>query len=285
MMCTYCGEVKAPWTKDHIPPQSIIGFDHNHTVPSCMDCNRGSSKDDEYFLFAVTMAKSCDEHPNISGVRRRVFRSLGKEKARQYRNLILRNADADNLRHDEIDFGNYLERIKSVGSRIVKGLYFLKTDADRIPDTHQISIFIGNEYKAYGSRNVEKLQSLFKPLLAVDEQTIGDAGVFDYLFSRLDDADPYATVWYLRFYGGYELFIYSLPNGDPRALATHFWHPIDRLPKLATIYVPSCGELSQWVARHLGKEIEQSPVKKQLPQGVIPILRGQLGKYREADKQ
>lgn len=112
-ICTYCGEEKAPWDYDHIPPKNIIGFDHNHKVPSCIKCNGGSSKDDEYFLFAVTMAKSCDEHPNISEVRQRVFRSLGKEKAQQYRNLILRNVNAPYLPEDEIDFGNYLERIKS----------------------------------------------------------------------------------------------------------------------------------------------------------------------------
>lgn len=167
-------------------------------------------------------------------------------------------------------------------------MYFLKSHGDRIPDTHQITIFIGNEYMAYGSQNTEKLQSLFKPLLGIDEQTVGEPGVFDYLYSKIDAEDPYATVWYLRFYGGYELFAHSLPDGDPRALATHFpsIHNMHLLPKLATIFVPSCGELSNWVAQQLGEEMEQSPNKnKGFPKGVIPILSGKLGKYGESDKK
>lgn len=282
--CTYCGQVKAPWDEDHVPPQSIIGVDHDHKVPSCIDCNGGASKDDEYFLFAVTMAKSCDEHPNISEVRQRVFRSLGKEKAQRYRDLILRNVETSSIQQHEIDFGNYLKRIKAVASRIVKGLYFLAHGGERIPDTHQVTVFVGNEYHAYGTENAKQFRSLFQSLLSADEKSVGEPSVFEYVHATVEGEDRYATVWYLRFYGGYELFAHTLPNGDPKALTTHFTriHNMHLLPKLATIFVPSCGELSAWVASQLGEVIEPRSHKiTELPEGVTPILCGKLGKYGE----
>lgn len=282
--CTYCGQDKAPWDEDHVPPQSIIGFDHDRKVPSCIDCNGGASKDDEYFLFAVTMAKSCDEHPNISEVRQKVFRSLGKDKAQRYRDLILRNVDTSSLQQHEVDFGNYLERIKAVASRIVKGLYFLAYDGDRIPDTYRVTVFIGNEYQAYGTENAKKLRSLFQPLLSAEEKFVGEPSVFAYVHANVQGEDRYATVWYMRFYGGYELFAHTLPDGDPRALATHFPRILNLhlLPKLTTMFVPSSGELSAWVASQLGEVIEPSSENaKEFPEGVTTIFRGRLGKHGE----
>jgi hypothetical protein len=37
-------------TRDHLPPQGLFakGMPNKPWVPSCLDCNRGASKDDEY---------------------------------------------------------------------------------------------------------------------------------------------------------------------------------------------------------------------------------------------
>lgn len=287
IVCTYCGVKSAPWDEDHVPPQSIIGFDHDRKVPSCIRCNGGSSKDDEYFLFAVSMAKVCDVHPNIIKLRNKVIRSLGKEKAEKYRDLILRNVTKSRNPTSEVDFGNYLERLKSVAIRIVKGLYFLEHNGNRIPDTHQVVVFVGNEFMAYGSKNIEKMQLLFTPLKEAVVQNIGEPGVFQYLYSKIDDHDPYATVWYFRFYCGYEFIAHTLPKGDLRSLLTHFpaIHNMNLLPKLATIFVPSCGELSNWVAQQLGGNNEQHLNKTDdLREIETHVLYGQLGKYTGPEK-
>lgn len=50
-LCTYCGSTAT--TRDHVPPRLLLErpFPKNlHTVPSCLSCNRGASKDEEYFL-------------------------------------------------------------------------------------------------------------------------------------------------------------------------------------------------------------------------------------------
>jgi hypothetical protein len=285
IVCTYCGVRSAPWDEDHVPPQSIIGFDHSYKVPSCIRCNNGSSKDDEYFLFAVSMAKVCDAYPEIFKFREKVIRSLGKDKAKRYRDLILRNVTESRNSTNEVDFGNYLERIKAVAIRIVKGLYFLEHNGKTIPDTHQVIVFVGNEHEAYGSKNIEKMQLLFNPLKEVEVRNIGEPGVFQYLYSKIDDQDPYATVWYFRFYCGYEFIAHTLPNGDSRSLLTHFpaIHNLNLLPKLETIFVPSCGELSNWTTQQLGGDSKQNPNKADNLLGIE--THGRLGKYTGPEKE
>jgi len=278
-ICTYCGESKAPWDEDHVPPQSIIGFDHDHKVPSCKECNGGASKDDEYFLFAVTMAKVSDNYRHIRRYRKKVFRSLGKKKAKRYRELILRNANPPSLPENEIDFGNYLERIRNVAYRIIKGLYYLKYGA-RITSSHQITVFIGNEYRAYGTENTKRFNELFSPLLKEEETSVGDPGVFTYCSYQVDSEDPASSIWFLQFFEGYKIFAHVLIEEDERCLATHFpaIHNLHLLPKLATIFVPSCGDLSEWVEEQLGGELTDAPPNNSgFPSGVIPILHGKLG--------
>jgi hypothetical protein len=229
------------------------------------------------------MAKSCDAHPAIAQIRERVMRSLGKSEAERYRNLILRNAEGDS--NHNIDFGNYLDRIKSVASRTIKGLYFLERKR-RIPSTHQVSVFVGNEYQAYGMENVKRFRSLFAPLLEADTKAIGDQETFLYVWAEAAGDDPHATVWYLEFFGGYLIFGYTLAPGDPRELASHFppIHNMHLLPKLATIFLPSCGELSSWVGTQLGEIPPSRATKTQdLPPGVTPVLRGRLGKYKKGE--
>lgn len=283
-ICTYCGQEK-PLGDDHVPPQSVIGFDHNLVVPSCICCNSGASKDDEYFQFAVSMAAATDSHPNISKIRERVFRGLGKEEARKYRDLIIRNIEISGEIEEDHKFSNYMERIKSVSERITRGLYYIEKNKNRLPSYYEVTTYIGNEYAAYGTENTRNFQALFRPLLDTEVHTLGDPPVFEYHFADIDDSDPCATVWYFKYFDGYELFALTLPKGDPRQLSTHFppIHNMHLLPHLATLTVPACAELSDWLREQLGEPIEsQTRTKTQASIGVTPILHGRLGKYSDS---
>lgn len=58
-LCVYCGALAT--TRDHVPPRLLLErpFPPNlRTVPSCLDCNRGASKDEEYFLALIAYASS-----------------------------------------------------------------------------------------------------------------------------------------------------------------------------------------------------------------------------------
>jgi len=53
-LCVYCG-AKAT-TRDHVPPRLLLErpYPENlRTVPCCLDCNRGASADEEYFLALI----------------------------------------------------------------------------------------------------------------------------------------------------------------------------------------------------------------------------------------
>jgi hypothetical protein len=228
------------------------------------------------------MAGSCDAHPKISEIRAGVLRSLDKEEALGYRSLILRNIEPSSIGGGTVEFANHLKRIKLVVSRIVRGLYFLNNPGLRIPKSYKMTVFIGHEYLAYGAKNVDKLRELFSPLESATPRGIGEPGVFEYLYSAVPGTDGFATAWYLRFFGGYEFFAHSLPDGDQRALATHFprIHNLHLLPELETAFVPSCAEFSKWAVEAMGGSFEQPTADTGFPTGTIPILRGRLGRYK-----
>src|SRR6266699_2241063 len=55
MRCVYCG-AEAGDTKDHVPPKCLIRKPYPAnllTVPSCEECNNGSSEDEEYFRLVM----------------------------------------------------------------------------------------------------------------------------------------------------------------------------------------------------------------------------------------
>jgi hypothetical protein len=211
-----------------------------------------------------------------------VLRSLDKEAAPLYRRLILRNTAASAGDGDTVEFASHLERIKLTMARIVRGLYFLNNHGIRLPDSHKITIFVGREYLAYGVNNAEKLKALFSPLTEVATRGVGEEDVFLYLYSTATGTDPFATVWYLRFFGGYEFFAHSLPDGDQRVLATHFpeIRNFHLLPGLETVYVPSCAEFSQWAVEAMGGKFELPTIDSELPAGATTILHGRLGRYK-----
>jgi len=60
--CAYCSET-ADLTRDHIPPKSLFRKplpDDLITVPCCLTCNNGRSKDDEYFRLALSLRYDVD---------------------------------------------------------------------------------------------------------------------------------------------------------------------------------------------------------------------------------
>ena len=64
--CTYCGKPK-PETTNHIPPACLFPSPRPSdliTVPCCLDCNGGASKDDEYFRMMMVMRRDAT-HPAV----------------------------------------------------------------------------------------------------------------------------------------------------------------------------------------------------------------------------
>ena len=90
-VCVYCGS-ENNLTKDHIPPKSLFAKplpDDLITVPSCRHCNRGASRDDEYFRMVLVQRRDVGGHPEAMQVLDRVVRSLQYPEARRFTRSFL----------------------------------------------------------------------------------------------------------------------------------------------------------------------------------------------------
>src|SRR5262245_37988709 len=90
--CIYCGKV-GQTTIDHVPPECLFEKPYPTLieVPACLNCNRGASKDDEYFKYAITMSDQVGDNPKAASRRLGVLRSLAKPKAAGFRKHVARS--------------------------------------------------------------------------------------------------------------------------------------------------------------------------------------------------
>jgi len=82
-LCALCGKNTAT-TKDHIPPQGIYPKprDNNinfNTVPACVECNNGSSVEDEEFKVLMGISTGV-HHENPDIVIDSIARTLGNNQ-------------------------------------------------------------------------------------------------------------------------------------------------------------------------------------------------------------
>jgi hypothetical protein len=88
-LCVYCGQRDAV-TDDHVPPKSLFGKPRPTlvTVPSCLQCNAGASKDDEYFRTMIAFRHDLD-HPDASAAFDAAMRSLARPRGGGIRTALL----------------------------------------------------------------------------------------------------------------------------------------------------------------------------------------------------
>lgn len=125
MRCVYCGK-DAGETKDHVPPKCLLPkpFPANLlTVPSCITCNGGLSKDEEYFRLMIVglMCHTPEADLLFDGP---VSRSMDRNaKMEDLMFGSLRPADTAVIL--DVDY----PRIFRVAEKIARGLEFATTGA------------------------------------------------------------------------------------------------------------------------------------------------------------
>src|SRR4051812_4977015 len=86
-ICAYCGRTRRI-TADHIPPRNLFIRPRLRliTVPCCDECNKGTSKDDEYLRIALALRHEARQHPSLVAllpeIQRRLQRAEGEAFAR-----------------------------------------------------------------------------------------------------------------------------------------------------------------------------------------------------------
>lgn len=122
--CIYCGSKAL--TRDHVPPRLLLErpFPKNLlTVPSCLDCNRGASKDEEYFLALIAQVS---QSPHIQAK----LDSGGTLDRAFTRSPALEQRFLDAIRIDENTGQPFIEpelpRVARIVKKIALGLFELK---------------------------------------------------------------------------------------------------------------------------------------------------------------
>jgi hypothetical protein len=130
--CTYCGEVRE-LTRDHVPPKGLFSRPRPSnliTVPACVECNRGASKDEEYCRLTLSLRAETANNPAAQRVSTEAVRSLFRGNnvgfltsfASTLREVVVRTPQGLILGTAgtyEMDYG----RVHRVLAKTIRGLY------------------------------------------------------------------------------------------------------------------------------------------------------------------
>lgn len=87
----YCGR-EALLTEDHIPPKALypsVLWSQLLKIPSCLECNGGASKDDEYLRTIIGLSAKGERDEILKPVSDAAVRSLVRPEATGFRASIL----------------------------------------------------------------------------------------------------------------------------------------------------------------------------------------------------
>ncbi|PYS47964.1 MAG: hypothetical protein DMF68_14560 [Acidobacteria bacterium] len=139
-ICYLCGEPGAD-SRDHVPPKGLLpefqyGKYQRITVPAHRKCNSATSDDEEYVRDLLIMEAEALHLPKHELITPKVWRSWSREAGFKRYSSIIRTAVPVNLITESgIYVGKALgvrpniERIKSVGRKMVKGMICYDTGA------------------------------------------------------------------------------------------------------------------------------------------------------------
>ncbi len=130
--CISCG--KPATEPDHVPPRCLFPPHHRSgliAVPSCTRCNRGFSKDDEYFRQALILRHDISEQVRGQPVLDSVFRALQKPSKAGFRQALFQSMFETNVvRPGGLYLGGVggqnvdAARIRAIIERIIRGFYW-----------------------------------------------------------------------------------------------------------------------------------------------------------------
>lgn len=140
--CLYCGSEAD--TKDHVPPKLLLErpFPPNlSTVPSCKKCNQSFSKDEQYFLVAMSQVgfvETLKSKLDDGGV---VDRALTRSPGFDERIVNSLRVDENGMVYLEPE----IERFDRVSLKVAYGLFFITYQAYPSYELTEVSVFHGHQ--------------------------------------------------------------------------------------------------------------------------------------------
>ena len=179
-LCVYCGR-QGVVTENHIPPKALFQKAAHASllrIPSCVTCNTGASKDDEYLRTMIALSAKGERNASFDTLVEKTVRSLVRPEAAHFRESIMRGLSETFIPSPagvlvpavlgDVD----LSRFDKVIARIIKGIFFDERGRRLHSDYEVVS------YSTAGLTRVsvavgQRLQSYIGPLLARDPKQIG----------------------------------------------------------------------------------------------------------------
>lgn len=196
--CAYCGAPAT--TRDHIPPKKLFPKpwpDDLITVPACLKCNNPASKDDEYFIWMMTISAKA---VGLEAERARKQR-LTPDRERR-RRMARRVVDNSGVYDVVTPAGLYLGRsrgytvdlvrVSRVLERVVRGLYFLE---------RQIPVPAGASVNAFADPPSNSFHQPTIQALLHSSHRASANGAFEYWFSEVAD-HPDSALLLMRMFSG-----------------------------------------------------------------------------------
>lgn len=197
-ICALCGANDVIGGYDHLPPRAIFIKPRPQnliTVPACLNCNNGSSKDDEIFktflAFLLGISPTTDSlfKSAISTARKKFSRYILANMQRAYLTTpsgIIYNQGYTIPLNPEISGA-----IEAVIKRITTGLYYYHFDNN----------YIGNN-TAFQVRFHNTLKKEMIDQVAFSVNRIG-TGHFSYGYARAIEDTKCISLWLFEFYEKY----------------------------------------------------------------------------------
>jgi hypothetical protein len=207
-LCAICGEKKAT-TVDHLPPKGIypkpIDNDMNmHTVPACLECNGGGSKEDEEFKLFIGLAtgefrenpdKVIESLAGTMGHNKRLAAEIFKNHRNAYTHkngLVAEKAVAISF-----DSSAYI----AVISRIVRGLYW-KENGCALGREPQVTIIPASSLSSSSAKGFKELMDALSPISL-------NNGTFVY---KGYTSEPGDSIWGMQFFKKHTVFALTEPR-------------------------------------------------------------------------
>jgi hypothetical protein len=214
--CIHCCTREAT-TRDHVPPRALLKSTTGQrvTVPSCDKCNRGSSRDDEYFRLTLSADIGAHSHPAADDAWETSFRGLQRPRATNFKRAFYETTRYMNVVDDQ---GAHLGRVLTyqasasrqgrVAARIIRGLYYHHTGRV-LPNHHVVAWpFVFLMQRELGERRLHDMGTRMANFARANPASVSADGVLHYWCHAIG---PYLG-WWLVFFGGMPFLGLAFPK-------------------------------------------------------------------------
>lgn len=220
-ICAYCGKASA--TVDHIPPKGLYSKPFPGdllTVPSCLKCNTGAAKDDEYFRSVMAVRHDTYGRSDTTGAAERTMRALTRAEGGGLRKLLLGSVKevplvtpAGLYVGSTGSFDVNMKRVRRVIERIARGLYY-HHKGERVSSEAHVRTYDVESVKDWSAPGYDRLLNAIRWAQQAPQHR-SPRDVVNYRF-RETDGDPSASVWLLIVY---ETVPFVVVTSSPRSAA------------------------------------------------------------------